>query len=58
MYTVYMFKLKKLKLRIIKFLSGTSILMGASLILRSRKILLRKVALYPMLSRTQELGAI
>lgn len=58
MYTVYIFKLEKLKLHIIKFLFGTSILMGASLILRSRKILLRKAALYPMLSRTQELGAI
>ena len=58
MYTVYIFKLEKLKLHIIKFLFGTSILMGASLILRSRKILLREAALYPMLSRTQELGAI
>ena len=32
--------------------------MDASLILRSRKILLRKAAISPMLSRTQKLGAI
>jgi len=66
MYTGYIFDapqagivyiLDKLKVEF-QFLLNINVHIGGSLVLRSRKILLRKATLFPMLSRTQKLGAI